>query len=404
MYVRSVFFPTAKATVEEILANEIPLRREDNRLLEVPRDQYHEVVRSLEQPAAAGEIPGVPPASGGIRVLRCATLTYGQAMRVAQAGRVEGVAFEPGTGAVRSACPYGLSFAIDFARARWSGGDVRASVAVALSANLNAGPGSAISGVLAAPLAREDGTALSSVAAGGAISGVTNSPLSRVAIDRATQTLSSVAGAAPSGQLGGLAGANPLVATVAMGVANVDFYRAALARSISWKQFTKNMVVRTTAVLGGASGWASGAVFGSAVGGPFGALIGGIVGGLSGGGLGSAGAKRVADRFVEDDATRMMAIVRRRSEKLAHEYLLTEPEVRLFAERIQGLVTPAWLRGLFQAGRSHASAEGSGELEAVTRLADEELRKACDEIVRGRDYVALPSAETLVSVLGEFGS
>jgi hypothetical protein len=204
-------------------------------------------------------------------------------------------------------------------------------------------------------------------------------------------------------QLGLLAGASPLTSTVAIGVANLDFYRAALARSISWTQFSKNLVVRTSGIIGGLGGWTSGAVVGSAVGGVAGALIGGIAGALSGGSLGSAGAKRVADRLVKDDAVRLMEIVQRGPEDLAFDHLLTHLELRRFAQEIQVLVDASWLRRMFQAGRGQDQSGPSSDAELWARFARRELEEVCSKIVKKRRRITLPSPESALTLLESIG-
>lgn len=403
LYVRSVFYRDARATASEVLTTAEELNRDGKLLLEIPRDQYEQAVRlvNLDRVSEGAEVGD----SGSERIcrIRQGTVTYSQALRVAQGGRISGVAVEAGTEVVHAECPCGISFAIDFARARWAGADEGTSVVLALSTNLNAGPTSAIGGVLAAG-GPDDRARFRSVAAGGAFSGLASSPISRAALDRATYTLSSLAGGGSSGQLGALAAANPVTATLAMGVANLDFYRAALARSISWKQYTKNTVVKTSAILGGASGWASGAALGSGLGGPFGALIGAIVGGLSGGSLGSAGAKRVADRFLEDDASRLIALVKEQSELVASDYLLTEGEVDALAARIKTLVTPSWLRSLFQASRNDLANDEEQKLRASAAFAKKALESLCQDIVDQRTHIVPPSAQTVLDVVNELRS
>lgn len=215
------------------------------------------------------------------------------------------------------------------------------------------------------------------------------------------RALSSMTTPAGTGQLVLLSCAGPLASTVAIGVGNLDFYRAALERSISWTQFTKNTVIQTTGIAVGTGGWAGGAVLGAALGGPVCALVVGIAGALSAGGLGAVGAKRIADRFVEDDASQSMAIVRRRSEQLAFEYLLTTGEIERFAARVKDLVDSAWLRRMFRLGRTAAKTNGGDWTKGSRRFVDRELDKICREIARRRAPVVLPRASDLDVLLQE---
>ncbi|MGB5733155.1 MAG: hypothetical protein WBM40_01765, partial [Thiohalocapsa sp.] len=205
------------------------------------------------------------------------------------------------------------------------------------------------------------------------------------------------------GHAGLVAGAGPLASTVAIGVANLDFYRAALERSISWRQFTKNMIVKTSGIVIGTSGWASGAALGSAVGGPFGALVGGVVGALSGGGIGAVGAKRVTDRFIDDDAIRLMTLVQRRAEALAFAHMLTAREVEGFGAELKATIDAAWLRRLFRSIRAAKGSRGAIGYRTSYRLVDRELELLCKEIRERRQQIVLPSAETVNLLLEEIG-
>lgn len=400
--IRSVYLPTVEATVNAAFDLHSRSYREPDCLLEVPADQYQAVVRRIahlmEGSVLASSVPGID----GTRRLKRGAVTYKQALRIARAGRIDGVALDAKTRAVHCDFPYGLSFALEHARARWAGGGERAAVAMALRASLIAGPSSPVHGLLSARLAPTANAPMKSTQAKGALYGVAGSPLGRGAAESTMRTLSPVTGSA-AGQLGLLASTGPLVTAVAIGVANLDFYRAALERSISWTQFTKNVVISTTGIVVGTGGWAGGAVLGSALGGPACALIVGVAGALSAGGLVAVGAKRIADRFVEDDALRLMAITRRRSERLAFEYLLTTREIDQFAAQIKTLVDPTWLRGMFKAGRAAAKSAGGDAAKASRRFADRELNKVCRKIVKRRARIVLPNAGVVNALLEETG-
>jgi len=372
-------------------------------LLEVPADQYQGGVDLVTQAAAQPDKePAILTPEGTYRIRR-GTVTYRQALRIAQSRRLDGVDIEPETLTVRCEFPYGMSFALAYARARWSGGSERAAVAVALSTSLDAGPSSAMHGLLSARLGAGRRSYSKSAGSEGAISSMASSPVGRGAADSALRSLSTMAGPVGYGQLGLLAGASPVASTVALGVANLDFYRAALQRSISWAQFTKNMAIKASGIFGGAGGWASGSALGSAVGGPVGALVGGLVGALSGGTLGAVSAKRVADRFLEDDADRLMAIVRQRSEELAFEYMLTAEEIDEFAKRIKTLIDAAWLRRMFRVAQAAGVSRSGDAMGDARRFADRELDKVCSGLVERRPRIAPPSADAVNRVLAEIG-
>lgn len=401
--VRSVYLPTVEATLDVVFDRGLLAYRESDTLFEVPADQYQESVRRIDRLMAGLDSESAVPEPDGAMLLRRGTVAYRQAVRIARIGRIDGVVLDEATGAVQCECAYGLSFALEHARAIWAGGSDRAAVAMALGASLKAGSSSAVHSLLYARFTPTPRVAEKSARTDGALCGVTNSPLGHGASERALRALSAMTSPAGAGRFELLAGSTPLASTVAIGVANLDFYRAALQRSISWTQFTKNVVVKTTGLVVGVGGWAGGAVLGSTICGPLGALVGGIAGALSVGGAGAVGAKRIADRFVEDDALRLMSIVRQASAQLAFEYLLTAEEIDRFAARIKTLVDAAWLRLMFQAGRAAARSAEGDEAGALRRFADQELDKLCREIVELRASVVLPSVRAVNLLLCEIG-
>lgn len=401
--IRSVYCPTVEATVEASLAVNADASLDAHRLLEVPEEQYLEAADLITQAAdPPDQGPSLLTPAGTCRIRR-GTVSYRQALRIAQARRIDGVDVDSDTSTVNCDFPYGMSFALEYARARWSGGGERAAVAVALSSSLNAGASSSMHGLLSARLGAGRGSFSRSARTEGAISGMASSPLGRGAADGALRSLSTIAGPVGYGYVGLLAGASPVASTVAMGVANLDFYRAALKRSISWTQFTKNMAIKASGIFVGAGGWASGSALGSVLGGPLGAFVGGLVGALSGGSLGAVSAKRVADRFIEDDAVRLMAIVQQCSEELAFEYMLTAEEIDEFAKRIKTLIDAAWLRRMFRTAQAVNTSRSGDAIRAARRFADRALGGICSELVELRPRIAPPSAESVNLVLAEIG-
>lgn len=403
MRICSLYFPTAETAVKVGFSRCRGAYRDASTLFEVPTEQYEDAVRRVTQPVdgLGAERPPATPEEA-LR-LRRGTVSYQQALRIAQAGRIKGITIDPESAAIRCDFRYGMSFALIYAHARWSGASERVAVATALGASLRAGPSSAIHGFLSARLDGAHGVSSTSAGTRGALSGTASSPLGLGVADGALRSLSTIAGPVGYGPAGLIASASPLASTVAIGVANLDFYRAALERSISWTQFTKNMIIKSSGILVGGGGWASGAALGSAMGGPLGAFVGGLVGALSGGSVGAVGAKRVADRFIEDDAMRLMAIVQQRAEASARTYMLTREEIEAFATRLKAVTDAAWLRRLFRSIRAAEGSEGARGHQVSFRLIDREIETMCEAILESRPRIVLPSAETVDLLLEEIG-
>lgn len=239
---------------------------------------------------------------------------------------------------------------------------------------------------------RTRGAAIGAVGMRSGVKGVYKTPLDKSAIEKIAQASlgKAVYGAAALNHVAKLLRSNVITSTAATAVTTTpDFYRAALAQSISWTQFTKNLIVNASAVASGVGGWIGGAAIGTTMCGPVGGVVGGIVGAIVGGTAGSAGAKFVADQLVEDDAKKMMAIVQDVSEQLVFDYMLSETEVAFFAEHFKKLVNVAWLRTMYSSGN------GGDRPTLCAAFAKQELKPIAEKIIKQRKRIQLPAARTV---------
>lgn len=210
-------------------------------------------------------------------------------------------------------------------------------------------------------------------------------------------------GAAAVNHVAKLLRSNVITSTVVVALtATPDFYRAAIARSISWRQFSKNLVTAASGVAGGVGGWMGGAAAGAALGSVVpvigtaaGGVVGGIMGAVAGGWLGSAGTKAVTDWLAEDDAQRMLRLVQEVVEELAFDYLLCEAEIKELIENMKKTVAPAWLRSMYQAGT------GANPDAARRAFARDQFDVVCLAITEKRQRVALPAPEQVQAEIEE---
>lgn len=78
--------------------------------LEVPKDQYQQVLRGFEKKISQGKVPGVSDRRDAEKIVRKGKLTYDQAVNLTKPGTVESVTYDAATGAVTCSCAFGLSF------------------------------------------------------------------------------------------------------------------------------------------------------------------------------------------------------------------------------------------------------------------------------------------------------
>lgn len=82
--------------------------------LEVPYDQYEQAVNIMKEKIAKGKIKGVKNPEHASKMVKKGIVTYEQAVKIAKAGRIEGILYDAATGAVSSLISAGISAAITY--------------------------------------------------------------------------------------------------------------------------------------------------------------------------------------------------------------------------------------------------------------------------------------------------
>jgi len=264
---------------------------------------------------------------------------------------------------------------------------------------MTAGGTTLITGVVSAQILRTRAAAIGVVTARSSVRAISGNTVGREAIQRiaAGSLGKAVYGAAAVNHVSKLLRSNAVTATIAtVATTTPDFYRAAFDRSISWRQFSKNLSINLAGVAGGTAGWAGGAAAGAAagsvvpgIGTAAGAVIGGIAGALAGGLGGASAAKAVADKVVDDDSMDLLGILREEIESLALDYLLTEDEVKQISDHMKKTVTLKWLRKMFKEGRS---SKGNESKRSFVQRAFEPF---FETILEKRPRIELPSPDIL---------
>jgi hypothetical protein len=365
--------------------------------LEVPSDQYDECVRLMKEKIANGHVPNMVDPQEAESLVKKGEVTYKQARNIARAGTIDSLLFDVKSQAVTSSYVFAIGFAVQFARSKWNGERTPDAVKSALASGIVSGTTSMITGIVASQVLRTRVAAMGWVTARNGMRVVASTSAGRKGIQCIARASlgRAVYGAAAVNHVAKLLRSNVITSTIVVAVtATPDYYRAAIARNISWQQFSKNLAVTVTGVTTGVAGWVAGAGAGAAVGSvvpivgtAIGGVIGGFAGALAGGWLGSAGAKAVMDCLVEDDAKRMLRVVESVVEVLAMDYLLSEAEIKDLVEKVKVIVTPAWLRSMYQA------ATGSDPDAGQRAFADDGFDAVCLEIAKKREKVVLPDPE-----------
>jgi hypothetical protein len=403
--IQTKYCQTPRLTIGDAFDPKTGAYRYAGQSLEVPSDQYDECVRLMKEKIVKGYVPGVIDPQEAESLVKKGEVTYRQARNIARSGTIDSLLFDAQSQAVTSSYVFAISFAVQFARCKWNGEKTPDAVRSAVRSGIISSATSMITGIVAAQVLRTRIAALGAVTARDGVRVIASTTAGRKAIHGIAQASlgRAVYGAAAVNHVAKLLRSNFITSTIVVAVTTTpDFYRAAIARSISWPQFSKNLVVTVTGVGTGVGGWMAGATAGAAlgtvvpiVGTAAGGFLGGILGAVAGGWLGSAGAKVAMDQLVEDDAKRMLQFVEAVIEELAVDHLLSETEIGELIESVRKKIELAWLRSMYRAGT------GPDHDSARRAFAYGAFDEVCLEITTKREKVALPALQEVRAQINE---
>lgn len=358
--IQSKYYRTAQQTLAAAFDGPSGNFRYGGQLLEVPKDQHAEIVRLMRKKISEGRVPGVTDPSQAPEMVRRGSITYRQAVNTARPGNIDSLIFDAKMQSVTAAGTFGVSFAFTFAMAKWNGKSHKDAIREASWAAVQVGGTAFLTGIVTSQLLRTRAAAAGTVALRSLLKKVPCNTVGRKIVE-------GIAGAGTGRALTGATAVNHAAKVLRSNIATTivvtaltsgpDFYRAAFARSISWKQMGKNFAVNAAGAAGGSVGWLGGGAYGAAVGTALapgvGTGIGAIVGGIGGAlGLGTCcswGAKKVANLIAKDDSEEMAELLQHKLAKLAESYCLTNRETNLLSRHVNRKVDTKWLRRLFRA-------------------------------------------------------
>ena len=259
--------------------------------LEVPKEQYDECVKIMQEKIRDGKVRGVTNPSDAKNIIRKGNVTYEECKLIAKGGNLPSIKYDAIDGAIHSIPGVTLSFIIVFASAKWSGKSTQEAAKIATKSGAKV----LIIGTTIYTVSQQVSkifTAKINTAFG------LNFKANQVAMKTGT-------------------------ALTIMVVVGPDLFRA-LSGRISKEQFFKNMVVAGGGMIGG--------VAAGLAGGPVGAMIGAVVG--------SMGVRKIMDYFIEDDNVKMFGILKEEYIDLVMIMTLSENEFEelqwaVFNEKIE---------------------------------------------------------------------
>lgn len=386
--IQTKYCQTANQTVNAAFDDKTGLFRYNNMLLEVPKDQYNEAVNLMKDKIKGGQVPGFSDPNKAVQIIKQGDVTYQQAKNIAKPGNIDSLIFDVKSQAVVALYAGGISFVISYVMASRSGKDRKECLQIALSSALKIGTLSIIAGVATQQLLRTTlgrscaafythlgrdlvrniyATEMGKHFVHGYASHSLHQPLTNAAARNSCARMMSS---------NFLTGSVMLVA-----ISTPDFYRAMVNKSISWNQFSKNLIVSGSGVAGGVSGGA----IGFSLGGPIGGAIGGLTGGISS----SLIARKLSNFLIKDDAEKMFQLVKTQLGIMAEDYLVSEAEFTTsILPAIHKIVTAKWLRKLYQVGK-----KSSDDKEARANFINIAFQPYFEKINNSRKPVNVPHVQ-----------
>lgn len=368
--------------------------------LEVPKDQYQQVLRGFEKKISQGKVPGVSDPRDAEKIVRKGKLTYDQAVNLTKPGTVESVTYDAATGAVACSCAFGLSFLATTFMAYRETKDINGAVQAGIAAGVQVFGLSFAQHMVVSQLSRT-GLSNALMAPSQAVVGKLGFKASATIVNglRALTGKTAISGAAASKQLAKMLRGNAVSAAVTLAVFSVpETYRLYQGKA-SGAQYAQNMACLATSVAGGIAGAAAagaaaakvGAAVGTAVSPGVGTVVG-LAGGMVGGTVGTVAAGVVGGILFEGDSASFGRYFNAMVSCMAVEYLLDGHEMDELLAALNG-VKPEEFKTLMEETLS------SQFQEAKVRAF---LVPVFDKIVSRRERFALPTDEQISDALVKF--
>ena len=293
--IQTKFCKSSADTVRSMLNPDGSLRYMDGSnpmAVEVPKDQYNDVVSKLEQKIANGEIKDIKDPKVAKRIIKKSSITYTQSRNIAKFATVDGLVYdvEQATVEITNAkYEIGIGALVVFAHSMWNGDYFGDALKNSCSAAAKSG---IVIGVRSVVLSELSKTPLDSTIKKFVGSKI---PIGKSSAVRAEFTSS----------------------VVTLAILSVPDFIQFVSGQMPFSQLCKNVTITASGIAGGAVGASAGAAIAGAALGSFLPGVGTVLGGFAGGIIGSLFGSSAASSILEDSYT----TEDNRAEKILHETL-----------------------------------------------------------------------------------
>lgn len=364
--------------------------------LEVPKDQYQQVLRSFEKKISQGKVPGVSDPKDAEKIVRKGKPTYDQAVNLTKPGTVESVAYDAATGAVTCSCAFGLSFLATTFMAYRETRDITGAIQAGIAAGVQVFGLSFAQHMVVSQLSRA-GLSNALMAPSQAVVGKLGFKASATIVNglRALTGKTAISGAAASKQLAKMLRGNAVSAAVTLAVFSVPETYKLFQGKASGAQYAQNMACLATSIAGGIAGAAAAGVAAAKVGAVAGTAVSpgvGTVVGLAGGMVGTAAEGVVGGILFEGDSASFGRYFNAMVSCMAVEYLLDGHEMDELLAVLNGVKSEEFKALMEETLPSRFQ-------EAKVRAF---LVPMFDEIASRRERFALPTSRQISDALVKF--
>lgn len=273
--------------------------------LEVPKDQYEQAVKVMEDKIKQGKVPGVTDPNEAKSLVKKGSVTYQEAKNYSKFCSKESLKFDARNGTVVAMVAFGVSFIINTSLCYYREKDIKKALKESFIIGIKTGGKAFAIYMVGAQMQRIP-------AVNHFLQQVINFNFNGNAVGMALAEVGKK-GASSAGKGAVNSAANSalrgtiVVAAATMAVTSSVEVIQMMRGQISGMQCVKNIAVNAGGIAGGAAGALAGAAALSFIPGA-GTIIGGLAGGIIGGMGGGAAIKKLMDNFIEDDLTKKQRI------------------------------------------------------------------------------------------------
>lgn len=287
--VQTKYCQSARATVNSAFDKVTGKYRYPDQQLEVPKDQYDDAVKMMEEKIRDGKVEGVTDPAQAKDLVRKGHYTYKQAVKIAKAGNWESIKFDILNQAGASATAGAISAATTFISTKRHGAtNVEAFKASGIQAGKTAAK-TMVTGVATQQFLRTSAgrttTAVLQKGANKVLDVAMRSGVGRKMVEKTAEGVGkrALTGAAARNVLSRTASTNAVTATAAFVVSVIPDTVRLCTGKISGKEFGERTACNGAGAIGGTGGAWAGAAIGSCICPGIGTAVGGFIGGIAGG-------------------------------------------------------------------------------------------------------------------------